>query len=156
MASSSDSKVTLVRLLTSSRVPEQVIKYMTDEPPSGMGLAAVSDFASMFKDADYEDKCQTHICAKVESVKEDLLAVARVRTAWTLARSDLQKACKAVVEGSQDADWDRPLDEDEEEKRHTDFDGAYGGLGSRPRPRLQEPLSAACSGSSRVPNDSCH
>ena len=61
-----------------------------------MGLEAVSDFASIFKESDYEDKCATLVLDKTTD-KDDVFALGRLRTAWTMARADLNKAAAAIA-----------------------------------------------------------
>ena len=93
-----------------------------------MGLEAVSDFASIFKETDYEDKCGTVIVDNTTD-KDNVLALGRLRTAWTMARADLNKAATAVATGSTEhTDWDEPLKEHEETKRKTEWDAAYDAL----------------------------
>ena len=124
MAGASDLK----KFLTAAAVPAAVVDYMVGNRPDGLGLESVSDYASMFKETDYEDKCQEVILNKIPEAKEDVVALARLRTAWQLARSELAKACKKRVEGTTDPDWDTPLPQDEEDRRKEEFHQAYDSL----------------------------
>ena len=71
---------------------------------------------------------QTFILDGIEAHKSDYVALARLRTAWQLARSEVAKACKARAEGSVTSDWDQPLGQEEEAVRKQEFDAAYDGL----------------------------
>ena len=119
----------LKAFLKKYRVSDPIVKYMTDTADdAGMGLEAISDFASVFTEKDYEDKCETAIVAKTAD-KDNVVALGKLRTAWIMARADLNKAATAVALGSADnMDWDEPLKEHEEEKRKSEFDGAYDAL----------------------------
>ena len=121
---SSDPAQELKTHLAKNCVPQEVIDYITKEKPN-LNLKSISQFASIFKESDYEDGCKDQIIEKVEECKGDLGALASLRTAWILARSDLQKAVKSRIEGRPEADWDAPLDKDEEKARKDFFDGAY-------------------------------
>ena len=118
----------LTKFLLDAVVPPSIGIYIVSKPPDGLGMQSVSDFASAFKESDYEDKVQSVILDKVPQHKEDIVALARLRTAWQLARSELTKACKKRVEGTVDPDWDTPLKDEDEDKRRDEFDSAYDGL----------------------------
>ena len=68
------------------------------------------------------------------------MAVGRVRTAWVLAKAELEKAAKAVVAGAPEADWDAPLDETEgktlQEAFHTAYDNLSFDTESTPGPLM--------------------
>eukprot|EP00959_Pyramimonas_sp_CCMP1952_P294404 6157814-Pyramimonas_sp.AAC.1 len=116
----------LKKFFADSSAPEPVITFLL-QPRSdgGFGLESVSDFASVFKETDYEDKLQSEVLDKVEAHKTDLIALARLRAAWQLARSELTKACKKRVDGAPDPDWDTPLPQDDELRRSEEFNEAY-------------------------------
>ena len=88
----------------------------TAEPP-GLGLSSIADYSSVFTEKDYESRLQTFVLDSIEAHKSDHVALARLRTAWQLARSDVAKACKARVEGSSAPDWDAPLEQEDEDTR---------------------------------------
>ncbi|CAK0815468.1 unnamed protein product, partial [Prorocentrum cordatum] len=138
-------------------------------PDGGFGLQSISDFASVFKESDYEDNVGQDILQDVQQHNEfPVVFIARRRTAWQLAGGELAKACKKRVEGAPDPDWDTPLGQEEEDKRKDKFKRAcddyrcalrlmcvcrarigkkpFGGvaLACSPRPRLPDlPLSTA-------------
>ena len=92
-----------------------------------MGVASMSDVAPSFKKDDYEDGCKVHIVDKTDK-KDNAMALSRVRSAWALARSELDQTAAAVKSGSADLDYDPPLDEPQEKNRKSEFDGAYSNL----------------------------
>jgi len=128
-----DPKKQLVQLLEKYKVPKPCIEYMTTEPAEGgtggMGMASISDFASCFMECDYAEGVRVHIVAKVAAVKDaDIIPVARLRTAWIMAKAELDKAKKRKIEGAPDIDWDTPLEDGVENQRKRDFETLYGGL----------------------------
>ena len=117
----------LQKFLEKSSLPEKVVKRITGTGEGGWGLASLADFASVFTQADYEESCAT-LVKGIEDHKDDFLAVSRTRTAWMLARAELQKACEAKTTIAADEDWDAPLPDDVEATREAEFNRAYDGL----------------------------
>ena len=105
-------------------VPAAVIEYVTTGQ-GGIGLETISDFASLFAESDYEAKCGTHIIEKVETHKEDVRALARLRTAWWMARVEMRRTAERAVSAPAEDDWDTPLSNDVEETRAATFQTAY-------------------------------
>ena len=122
-----DSRKQFVQFLEKFQVPQACIQFITQESP-GLGLGSISDFASIFTDDDYAQGVKNEIAVKVESEKDNLRTVARLRTAWQMAKAELTKACKRRIEGGPETDWDTPLDDTAESQRRKDFEAAYGGM----------------------------
>ena len=123
-----DNLEKLKKHLTTSSVPDSCITHMTKpEDDGGMGMASISDFASIFTKADYEEGCKTQIVDKTDKAGSGM-ALSRVRSAWVLARSEFDKTAAAVKSGSANLEYDLPVDEPEEKTRKGEFDGAYSNL----------------------------
>ena len=125
----SDGIAELKKFLNKHKVTQPAIEYMTKaSADGGLGLEAVTDFASGFTELDYQAKCAELILAKTPD-KDNIAALGKLRTAWRMAVAELNKAAKAVSEGSTELnDWDTQLGEDDELKRSGEFDAAYDGL----------------------------
>ena len=118
--------------LTTNSVPAVVIEFMTKaEAEGGLELGSITDYASAFKDDNYEDEIKEKIVDKTPA-KDSITALGRTRTAWVLARAELKKAAKAVGEGTSSLDLDAPLGEAEETARKDQFDGSYSNLTFEP------------------------
>ena len=117
----------LAALLTKNRVPQAVVDFIVKPvDQGGKGFESISDFASVYTEANYAEKLEVLI-SKTEA-KDDEVALGRLRTAWLFACSELRKMVSAVEKGAAEVDWDTPLDETEEEKRRAEFDPAYDSL----------------------------
>ena len=110
-----------------------VNKVLTDfllaDPPDGLGLVSLADFANYFTEAEarYEVELQTKVMDLADggSLKDDGLARSRIRTAWKLARAEFSKACARMSAEQVDTDWDAPLGPEEEKERSEVFGKAY-------------------------------
>ena len=126
-----ESTKKLKEFLANQRVSPAIVKYMTDAPGGtepGIGMEAVSDFASYFTRATFETGCAERIAAQTED-KDNEMAIGRLRTAWRMAVAELEKAEAAVKTGAASTDdWDAPLNEKDEAERKATFDGAYDNL----------------------------
>ena len=115
-------------LMHKAGVCEDVILRYTGERDQGnKGCVSVADFAGLYKECNFEDKIETEI-QKMVKCKEDDLEISRTRIAWSIARSEVQKALRKRSEGTSitdDLDWDTPLRLDEETKRLSEFDSTY-------------------------------
>lgn len=111
--------------LRKNGVPDPLCEFMVAARPEGLGLASIADYGSYFTEKSYEDGLKTAVLEKIEAFKSDFLALARLRTAWKLARSEVDKACKERVEGQPSTDWDTPLSDDQETARKAEVDNAY-------------------------------
>ena len=119
-----DSKEKPTALLDKKRVHEPVKKYMLDT----IGMESISDFASYFTKTDFEEGCHAKIVAHTE-LKDNDMAVGRLRTAWRLAATTLDKSEEEMRKGSVDlGDWDVPLDDTQEAVRKSEFDKLYPDL----------------------------
>ena len=124
-----DSTAELASFLKKHRVAEALANFMMKTPEEGgLGMESISDFASAFTQDHHQEQIQTHIGDKVPAFKDNIVAVGRVRTAWVLAKAELEKAARAIVAGTADTDWDAPLDETEETARSEAFNKAYDNL----------------------------
>ena len=127
-----DPSKQLVALLEKYKVPSACIKYMTASPDhatdKGIGFESISDFASAFTESDYATGVKDMIAEQVESSKGNIMAVARLRTAWQMASAELTKAKKRKIEGGPETDWDTPLEDEVEAQRKVDFEASYGEL----------------------------
>ena len=103
-------------LVKEARVHPEVVKYITDPRPGGLGHESVSDFASHFTSSDYAEGVQTEILNHVEPHKEDKLQRNRLRTAWELAQAAFKEAL-AKRPLQDDGDWDLPLDPEVQQKQ---------------------------------------
>jgi len=114
------------------KVAKPFVTYILADPgvdgKSGLGFAAISDFASAFTEDDHAEGLKTEIVKKVEGGGAEMVAVARLRTAWVMAKAELENAKRRRIEGGPEQDWDTPLEENEEERRKKDFEEAYGGI----------------------------
>ena len=118
----------LRKFLLNHRVSPAIAKYMMDAPPDGMGMEAISDFASYFTQSTFEDGCKTRI-AENTADKDNAMAVGRLRTAWRMAQGELNKAVTEIQAGKASSeDWDLPLKEEEELQRKDACDKAYDNL----------------------------
>ena len=90
----------LKNFLSKNRVAPPLADFMMADEPKGLGMEAITDFASAFTHANYADAIGTHIGDKVPECKENVVAVGRVRTAWLRAQRELAKATEAVVAGT--------------------------------------------------------
>ena len=122
------SSQSLREFLVKASVPGSVIDYMV-KPRSedGFGLEAITDFASVFTDKDYEEKTEVLILNKVPDAKDDHIALSRLRSAWVLARAELTRVAAIRSKGAADEDWDSPLPEEVEKVRAEAFDTLYPG-----------------------------
>ena len=128
MGDAGESLVTFRKFLKNHRVHDSIVAYMTKPEPDGPGMEAVSDFASFFTDATFEEGCAVKLAAHTDC-KDNDNAIGRLRTAWRMAQAELTKAVTEVQAGkAASSDWDAPLDETEEKKRKTDCDRAYDNL----------------------------
>ena len=122
----------LTKMLEKYQVPNKCIEYITKAPAEtegGLGLSSISDFASAWTEKDYAEGVKQEIVMKVPDCKNCIVqATARVRTAWMMASAELEKAKKRKVEGAPDADWDTPLEDEEENARKKAFADSYGEL----------------------------
>eukprot|EP00973_Karenia_brevis_P014359 1955502-Karenia_brevis.AAC.1 len=75
------SKKLRALLVSQARVAEPLADYILQE----MGCESVSDFAGLFKGSDYESAIETNILQKVEPLKDNLVQLSRLRTAWKLS-----------------------------------------------------------------------
>jgi hypothetical protein len=96
----------LRQVFKDAMVEEEVTKYMMEN----LKMACLEDFVRFVCEARYEDELLTHILAKVGPYKEDLLQLSRMRTAWRVARSTLNKAEQRKLTGQGSEDMDEPLD----------------------------------------------
>ena len=87
----------LVDMMWKACVSEDVIKKYTSNRPAGKGCVAISDFAGLYTEANYEDKIETEVY-KIQAHKDDDLEVSRVRVAWTIARSELTGWLKGPID----------------------------------------------------------
>ena len=88
------------------------------------GLETIADFASAFTEANFEKELEV-LC---KAAGGDLLQTSRLRTAWRLSRTELDKACAGRIGIAVEDDWDAPLSDEVEIQRAKDFHAAYGGL----------------------------
>ena len=84
-------------------VAEAVLQQFVAAPPGGIDMQAVSDFAWFVTESTYEEGCATQIAAKTE-VKHEEMAIARLRTAWRMARGELNKAVAEIQAGKASTD----------------------------------------------------
>ena len=132
-ASASAQPQDLLPFLLKNGVAEPVARYVTTPRAQGggggIGLQSIADYAGVFTSQNYEERVQTAILDKGPAeYKDDLGSLARLRTSWRLAVSEVDKACRERVEGSPSADWDTPLSVDEEASRKAEFDPCYDNL----------------------------
>ena len=124
-----DSTAELASFLKKHKVAEALATFMMQTAEEGgLGMESISDFASAFPQERHQELIQSHIGDKVPAFKDNIVAVGRVRTAWLLAKAELEKAARAVVTGTADTDWDAPLDETEETARSEAWNKAYDNL----------------------------
>eukprot|EP00973_Karenia_brevis_P038525 5315925-Karenia_brevis.AAC.1 len=90
-----------------------------------MGCESVSDFAGLFKVSDYESAIETSILQKVDSLKDNMVQLSRLRTAWKLSVAEFEVALKRKAEGLHTEDLDAPLDAITKSSADADFEGAY-------------------------------
>ena len=119
------SATELEKFLAKQEIPPEVVAFVVAPRPTGRGLTSIADYGSVFTEKDYEDRVQTWILEHVEGFKDDFVALARLCTAWQLAKSEVATACRERVEGSTSSDWDTPLEDDEEAERKAEIDEAY-------------------------------
>jgi len=122
-AFSNGSQGQLKRFFEKNLLPDGLIEYLVDT----VKLQAISDYASLFTETDYEEEC-TKLAAKVPALKDDLIAVSRLRTAWRLAPTELTRACESRGAMASEEDWDAPLQDDVEAERSDQFRASYPGI----------------------------
>ena len=112
------------------------------------GLETIADFASAFTEANFEKELEV-LC---KAAGGDLLQTSRLRTAWRLSRTELDKACAGRIGIAVEDDWDAPLsDEVEIHGPRTSMlpTVAYRSIRSRHQPRRSLAVSFASSPSAR-------
>ena len=67
-------------------VSEEVILFYTHQRPHDNGCQHISDFASLYTEANYEAKIEAAVFS-LDNYKDDELEAARLRTAWGVARA---------------------------------------------------------------------
>ena len=120
-----ESHYQLSCLLHRAKVDETIILHLVAK----VGLESISDFANFWSVEEAE--------AKIPAMVDDAgmmgqpVQVARLRSAWQLARAELSKAMESLSTAqspSSSADLDDPLDEAAEKQRAETFSKAYDGL----------------------------
>ena len=130
IADTKASRFQLAELMWRAGVSEDtIVHYTNPRPPhgDGKGCTAISDFAGLYKEENYADKVEAEV-KKITAHADDDLEISRVRVAWTLARTEVQRALRRRSEGSGadgNPDWDTPLTAPEEAERSDAFDRAY-------------------------------
>ena len=81
-------------LMHKAGVCEDVILRYTGERDQGnKGCVSVADFAGLYKESNFDDKNEVEI-KKMVKYKDDDLEISRTRIAWSIARSEVQKALR--------------------------------------------------------------
>ena len=112
--------------LQKHEIADEVAKYMTDPPTTGLGLESISMFAGYLTASDYEAECRDVILTHVASHKDDRRQLAKLRVAWTFAVAEVNSIVKKKVEGAEEeVDIEAPLDEILKKKLESDFATAY-------------------------------
>ena len=83
------SATELEKFLAKQEIPPEVVAFVVAPRPTGRGLTSIADYGSVFTEKDYEDRVQTWILEHVEGFKDDFVALARLCTAWQLAKSEV-------------------------------------------------------------------
>eukprot|EP00973_Karenia_brevis_P010876 1472555-Karenia_brevis.AAC.1 len=73
-------------LVDQARVAEPLAEFIMKE----MGCESVSDFAGLFKASDYETDIETSILQKVDALKDNMVQLSRLRTAWKLSVAEFE------------------------------------------------------------------
>ena len=104
-----DSLIRLTELLKSEAlIDPAIVDFVTKQPPDGLGMASVSDFASYFTASTYESGVEADILDQT-SAKGNRLQLGRLRTAWRMCAADLQSALSRKSEGLASEDPEAPL-----------------------------------------------
>ena len=74
--------------LENARVFDDLITWITKDPPDGLGLEALEDLVHIFDAAKYEEQSR-ELLQKNEKYKEDGRALSRLRTAWCAAKKSV-------------------------------------------------------------------
>lgn len=107
-----DRQFKLIDFLTiEAGCTKEIANFITQPAKAGgLSIASVSDFASYLTEAKYEEDVDTDIIAKT-SMRDNRLALGRLRSAWRLARAEFPAAVKKGADGDVTEDIESPLDQ---------------------------------------------
>ena len=98
---------TFAELQATYKIHDDVIKYLTDAEPAGLGLETMADFADLFTS---EAEVQT-ILSKIESCRESSRQLSRIRQAWRGVKRLLSEQVETARKGTDNDDLDKLFDQ---------------------------------------------
>lgn len=111
----------LKAVLENARVPEALRQFMADT----LNMESLQDFTNFVTQTGYENELKSMVCDLCPAVKDNALALARLRVAWRAARTQILKMEHRQSQGQASEDLDEPLEQVTQETLMGGFKARY-------------------------------